>query len=39
MICAAGHVHWGADGGAGLLLRHLARDGTASYLLLPQRSR
>jgi 8-oxo-dGTP diphosphatase len=38
MICAAGHVHWGADGGAGLLLRHLPRDGPASYLLA-QRSR
>jgi 8-oxo-dGTP diphosphatase len=37
-ICAAGHVHWGAEGGAGLLLRYQPREGEATYLL-QQRSR
>jgi 8-oxo-dGTP diphosphatase len=37
-VCAAGHVHWGADGGAGLLLRHLPAKGEPTYLLC-QRSR
>ena len=37
-FCGAGHVHWGANGGAGLLLRHQAGSGEVSYLLA-QRSR
>jgi len=37
-VCGAGHVHWGANGAAGLLLRHAPRDGDPAYLLT-QRSR
>jgi 8-oxo-dGTP diphosphatase len=37
-VCAAGHVHWGANGGAGLLLRHAPKQGEPRYLLA-QRSR
>ncbi|HUA49727.1 MAG TPA: NUDIX domain-containing protein [Solirubrobacteraceae bacterium] len=37
-ICARGHVHWGANGGAGLLLRY-ARPGQDSRYLLALRSR
>ena len=37
-FCAAGHAHWGANGGAGLLLRHRAGNGEVGYLLT-QRSR
>lgn len=32
-ICALGHVHWGANGGAGLLLRHVPTDSEPRYLL------
>jgi 8-oxo-dGTP diphosphatase len=32
MVCDLGHVHWGAYGGAGLLLRYVD-DGGAVYLL------
>jgi hypothetical protein len=31
-VCRLGHVHWGAIGGAGLLLRW-ASEGPALYLL------
>jgi 8-oxo-dGTP diphosphatase len=37
-ICEKGHVHWGADGAAGLLLTHVPQNGEPSYLL-QQRSR
>ena len=37
-ICALGHVHWGANGGAGLLLRHVPA-GTEPRYLLALRSR
>ncbi len=37
-ICAEGHVHWGAGGGAGLLLRYVPPSGPPQYLL-EQRSR
>lgn len=37
-ICESGHVHWGANGGAALLLRHLDPEGPPTYLL-QQRSR
>lgn len=33
MICDAGHVHWGTEGAAGLLLRFIAKNGTTCYLL------
>jgi len=32
-ICALGHVHWGANGGAGLLFRHGPPTGEPTYLL------
>jgi 8-oxo-dGTP pyrophosphatase MutT (NUDIX family) len=37
-VCAAGHLHWGPRGGAGLLLRY-AHDDDAPVYLLAQRSR
>ena len=37
IICDIGHVHWGAYGGAGLLLRY-AGDGRSPVYLLEQRS-
>jgi 8-oxo-dGTP pyrophosphatase MutT (NUDIX family) len=37
-FCTLGHVHWGAHGGAGLLLRHVPRSGEPVYLLA-ERSR
>ncbi len=32
-ICSYDHVHWGALGGAGLLLRHVPAAGEPTYLL------
>ena len=32
-ICALDHVHWGANGGAGLLLHYQTADGEPRYLL------
>jgi len=32
-ICALDHVHWGANGGAGLLLRYRPADSEPRYLL------
>ncbi|HUA47985.1 MAG TPA: NUDIX domain-containing protein [Solirubrobacteraceae bacterium] len=32
-ICRLDHVHWGANGGAGLLLRHASAEGEPRYLL------
>jgi 8-oxo-dGTP diphosphatase len=32
-FCDAGHVHWGAHGGAGLLFRYVPQEGLPSYLL------
>lgn len=32
-ICALDHVHWGANGGAGLLLRYQPADSEPRYLL------
>jgi hypothetical protein len=32
-FCGLGHVHWGAHGGAGLLLRYVPRSGEPVYLL------
>ena len=37
-FCRLGHIHWGAHGGAGLLLRHVPRKGEPEYLLT-ERSR
>jgi 8-oxo-dGTP diphosphatase len=37
-VCEKGHVHWGANGGAGLLLRYVSQDGETTYLL-QQRSK
>jgi 8-oxo-dGTP diphosphatase len=37
-FCSLGHIHWGAYGGAGLLLRHVPRNGEPEYLLT-ERSR
>ena len=37
-FCSLGHAHWGAHGGAGLLLRHVPRSGEPVYLLA-ERSR
>ena len=37
-ICPRGHVHWGAHGAAGLLLRYVPPKGDPTYLL-QQRSR
>jgi len=37
-FCRLGHIHWGAHGGAGLLLRHVPRNGEPEYLLT-ERSR
>jgi len=36
--CRLGHIHWGALGGAGLLLRYAPKQGVPRYLL-EQRSR
>lgn len=33
ITCEAGHVHWGANGAAGLLLRYAPRHGEPRYLL------
>lgn len=33
VTCDQGHEHWGAEGAAGLLLRHRGHDGEARYLL------
>ncbi|HZO79635.1 MAG TPA: NUDIX hydrolase [Solirubrobacteraceae bacterium] len=33
VFCELGHVHWGANGGAGLLIRHRPDDSEPSYLL------
>ncbi len=38
MICDSGHVHWGAHGASGLLLKFTPPDGEPCYLL-QQRSR
>ena len=38
IVCSKGHVHWGALGGAGLLLRHAPASGAPEFLLT-QRSR
>jgi len=38
-VCDAGHVHWGALGGAGLLLRYAAPCGGEERFFLEQRSR
>ena len=32
-LCLQGHLHWGANGGAGLLLRHVPEQGDPVYLL------
>jgi 8-oxo-dGTP pyrophosphatase MutT (NUDIX family) len=32
-LCEQGHLHWGAEGAAGLLLRHRGEDGQTRYLL------
>lgn len=32
-VCEKGHIHWGANGAAGLLLRHVSPDGEVSFLL------
>ncbi len=37
-ICDAGHVHWGALGGAGLLLRYVPPDGGQPRFFLQQRA-
>ena len=37
-FCSKGHLHWGALGGAGLLLRHVPQRGQPVYLLA-ERSR
>ena len=37
-FCSQGHVHWGANGGAGLLLRYVPVRGDPVYLLA-ERSR
>jgi 8-oxo-dGTP diphosphatase len=37
-FCRKGHLHWGALGGAGLLLRHMPQRGQPVYLLA-ERSR
>jgi 8-oxo-dGTP diphosphatase len=37
-FCGLGHVHWGARGGAGLLLRYVPPSGEPRYLLT-ERSR
>jgi NUDIX domain len=36
--CSQGHIHWGANGGAGLLLRFAPERGEPTYLLA-ERSR
>lgn len=33
VTCDQGHQHWGAEGAAGLLLRHRGHDGQTRYLL------
>ena len=38
VFCRDGHIHWGANGGAGLLLRHMPASGISTYLLT-ERSR
>jgi 8-oxo-dGTP diphosphatase len=37
-FCSQGHIHWGANGGAGLLLRYVPPRGEPVYLLT-ERSR
>ncbi|HTP16172.1 MAG TPA: NUDIX domain-containing protein [Streptosporangiaceae bacterium] len=37
-FCSQGHIHWGANGGAGLLLRYVPARGEPVYLLT-ERSR
>ncbi len=37
-FCSRGHIHWGANGGAGLLLRYAPERGEPVYLLT-ERSR
>jgi 8-oxo-dGTP diphosphatase len=37
-FCSQGHIHWGANGGAGLLLRYAPARGEPVYLLT-ERSR
>lgn len=37
-VCGKGHIHWGAQGAAGLLLRYRPNQGDPSYLL-QQRSK
>ena len=37
-VCEKGHVHWGVNGGAGLLFRYVPNQGEPTYLL-QQRSR
>jgi hypothetical protein len=37
-FCDMSHVHWGENGGAGLLLRYIPSKGRPAYLL-QQRSR
>lgn len=32
-VCEEGHIHWGANGAAGLLLRYAPRGETPAYLL------
>jgi 8-oxo-dGTP diphosphatase len=38
-FCREGHIHWGAIGGAGLLLCYLPRHGQPPVYLLTERSR
>jgi 8-oxo-dGTP pyrophosphatase MutT (NUDIX family) len=33
VTCGDGHMHWGAAGAAGMLIRHTDEDGTRRYLL------
>lgn len=33
VTCSKGHTHWGANGAAGLLIRHRGEDGRQRYLL------
>jgi len=38
-LCSRGHLHWGANGGAGLLLRHLPEQGEPVYLMAERSQR
>jgi 8-oxo-dGTP pyrophosphatase MutT (NUDIX family) len=38
-FCDQGHVHWGAGGAAGLLLRYVPNEGEPSYLLQQRSTR